>query len=235
MAGAADVPDFVTWSLWALARVGFRPSNCLPIVAVCRDELMAGFQDEVSRGWGRPFEVGALGGMVPAGRTAMRAALSHVPGEDRRHRFVAFAFPHIGVDAYGQVGRVQRRGMSRATTACGALVGFRRELRSGPVSTVLDVDDLEQSYLRGRLAALLSARGARDAGVAVPTLVELTLLARQAAVADIARHVAAAGGQEPVDLALLSGVVVHGPDGQDRVVHVHGEARIDDLVITLPT
>ena len=111
----------MTWSEWALARVGFRPSNCLPVVAVCRDELMADFGRAVTDVWGQPFEAGSLAGLVFLGRTGLQAALGHVPGEDGRHRFVVFCFPHIGIDEDGVVGRVQRRGMYRASSACGAL------------------------------------------------------------------------------------------------------------------
>ena len=55
---------------------------------MCRDELMSGFDEAVSEVWGRPFGVGALAGLVFLGRTGLQAALSHVPGEDGRHRFV---------------------------------------------------------------------------------------------------------------------------------------------------
>ena len=90
------VDDFMTWSEWALARVGFRPSNCLPVVAVCRDELMADFGRAVTDVWGQPFEAGSLAGLVFLGRTGVQAALGHVPGEDGRHRFPCLCFPHSG-------------------------------------------------------------------------------------------------------------------------------------------
>ena len=223
---AVGVDDFVTWSEWALARVGFRPSNCLALVDVCRDELMSGFQESVARVWGRPFEIGSLAAMVLVGTTGLRAALSHVPGEDGRHRFVVFVFPHIGIDE-GVIGRVQRRGLSRASTACGALAGFREQLMAGEGDFALDTDDVEQSLLRMRLARLLPADG-------VPSLLELTELVRLTAVADARRFVDLARGSEPVDVAVVSGLVVHLPDEQDQVTLVEAEVRIEQQVIRLP-
>jgi hypothetical protein len=221
------VDDFVTWSEWALARVGFRPSNTLAVVDVCRDELMADFDDAVSVVWGKPFDIGALAGMVFLGKTGLQAALSHVPGEDGRHRFVVFCFPHIGFDDEGTVGRVLRRGMSRASTACGALAAFRSELATGDRAFSLDTDDVEQSLLRMRLAPLVP-------GTEVPSLLGLTELARATAVADVRHFVDLARGSEPVDVAYISGIVVHLPEGVDRVVSVAAEVIIDDIVIALP-
>jgi hypothetical protein len=227
LTGSVPVDDFITWTEWALARVGFRPMNTLALVGVCRDELMADFDDSVEAVWGKPFDVGALAGMVLVGSTGLQAALSHVPGEDGRHRFVAFCFPHIGVDEDGTIGRVQRRGMSRASSACGALAGFRDQLVSGEREFSLDTDDVEQSLLRMRLAPLVSRAH-------VPTLLELTDLTRRCAVEDVIRFIDLARDREPVDVASISGIVVHRPDGIDHVVAVEAEVVIDGVVIPLP-
>ncbi len=221
------VEDFITWSEWALARVGFRPTNCLPVVAVCRDELMADFGRAVTDVWGQPFEAGSLAGLVFLGRTGLQAALGHVPGEDGRHRFVVFCFPHIGIDENGVVGRVQRRGMYRASSACGALASFRAQLEAGERRFELDPDDVEQSLLRMRLQGLATAD-------AIPSLPALTETARQACVEDMTRFIELARDQEPVDVAFISGVVVHLPDGVDHVADVRAEVVIDGVSVHLP-
>jgi Limiting CO2-inducible proteins B/C beta carbonyic anhydrases len=224
---SVGIADFVQWSEWALARVGFRPSNCLVLVATCRDELMSAFDIAVKEVWGGQFEVGALAGQVFLGRTGMAAALSHTPGEDGRHRLVVFCFPHVGVGAGGAVGLVQRRGISRASSACGALIAFRAQLASGDCDVSLDPHDVEQSLLRMRLSRML-----RDDRV--PTLAELTELARQAAVEDMRIYVDLARGNEPVDVAYLSGIVVHLPDGLDVVSSVTARVVIDGVPLDLP-
>lgn len=226
-----EVDDFLLWSEWALARVGFRPSNCLAVVDVCRDELMASVDESIAEVWGRPFQAGSLGALVFLGRTGLQAALGHVPGEDGRHRFVVFCLPHIGIDEHGIVGRVQRRGMHRETSACGALAAFRADLVSGREGahpgTVADPDDVEQSLLRQRLLSMIGAGE-------VPGLPALTDLARRAAVEDMRRFIDLARGSEPVDVAYLSGIVVHLPDGVECVSAVSAEVVIDGVVIDLP-
>lgn len=232
LGASVDIDDFVLWSEWALARVGFRPSNCLAVVAVCRDELMVRVDEAVARTWGRPFQAGSLGGLVFLGRTGMQAALGHVPGEDGRHRFVVFCLPHIGIDEDGTIGRVQRRGMHRATSACGALAAFRGELVDGGTREDSDADalaahDLEQALLRRRLTVAIGHGAA-------PTLPELTDLVRQASVADMRHFIDLARGSEPVDVAYISGIVLHLPDGVEHVCAVEAEVVIDGRVIALP-
>ncbi len=224
---AVELDDFLTWTEWALARVGFRPRNCLPIVATCRDELMADVDEAVAGVWGRPFQVGSLGGLVFVGRTGIQAALGHVPGEDGRHRLAVFVLPHLGIDAEGVVGRVQRRGMYRASAACGALAAFREELVAGLSEAVVDPDDVEQSFLRGRLHRALGA-------APVPELRELTELARRSTVEDMHRYIDLARGSEPVDVAYISGIVLHLPGDVDLVASVEAEVVIDGVVVPLP-
>jgi hypothetical protein len=224
---AVGLDDFLTWTEWSLARVGFRPLNCLPIVATCRDELMADVDEAVAEAWGRPFQAGALGGLVFVGRTGIQAALGHVPGEDGRHRLVVFVLPHLGIDADGVVGRVQRRGMYRASAACGALAAFRDELVEGRADVGVDPDDIEQSFLRGRLRQALGT-------APVPTLAELTELARCSAVEDMHRYIALARGSEPVDVAYISGIVLHLPRDVDLVASVEAQVDVDGVVVQLP-
>ena len=220
--GAVAAADFADWTEWALARVGFRPTNALPLVGVCRDELMLGFAAEVTRVWGPAFDIASLGGLVFLGRTGIAAALGHVPGEDGRHRFVVFCFPHIGIDEDGAVGCVRRRGMHAASTACGALAAFRDQLDGGRLDLGLDPADPEMSLLRLRL---LSALRYGD----VPDLVALTEVARQVAGADVTELVSGLGDDAPVDVAYLSGVVVHTPDGRDLVGSVMSSVVIDGI------
>jgi hypothetical protein len=223
----APLEDFVTWSEWALARVGFRPSNALALVALCRDELMSEALELIEGTWGRAFQLGSLAGLVLAGRTGLRAALAHVPGEDGRHRFVVFCLPHVGVDADGRVGSVQRRGMYRTSTACGALAAVQARLVNGESPGAVDPDDVEFSLLHRRLAAVAQ-------GTALPTLAQLTDLARRAAVDDVRRHVSMLQHSEPVDVAYIGGIVVHLPDGSDHVARVDAEVVIDQIAIRLP-
>ena len=224
------VDDFMAWSLWSLTSVGFRPINALALASLCRDELMTDVNAAIRRAWGSPFQLGALGGLSFAGRTGLQAALGHVPGEDGRHRFVVFVLPHIGVDLDGELGRVQRRGMMRESSACGALVGFRKQLLDGERDFELEERDAEQSLLRMRLCHALSNCEVGE----VPDLLSLTDLARRATVDDLHAFIDLARGREPVDVAYISGIVVHLPSGEDVIADVDAYVEIDDAVIPLP-
>ena len=227
---AVGLDDFISWSVWALRRVGFNRHNALALTSLCRDELMTDTWEAITRTWGPPFRLGALGGLSFVGRTGMQAALGHVPGEDGRHRFIAFVLPHIGVDLDGRLGRVQRRGMMRESSACGALVGFRKQLLDGERDFGLDTRDAEQSLLRMRLCHALANCEIGD----VPDLLSLTDLVRRATVDDLHEFIDLARDREPVDVAYISGLVVHLPSGEDVIAAVDAHVEIDDAVIPLP-
>lgn len=234
--GAVALPDFMLWTDWVLERFGFRPVNALALVAVCRDELMLPFRRAVRATWGPAFDAASLAALPFLGRTGIGAALGHTPGEDGRHRFVVFAFTHIGIDVDGTVGVAHRPGIRRGTTACGALVALGLELAAAapsgaapsdaPVS--LDLDDVEMSLLRARVAHVLGGRPA-------PHLVGLTELVRAEAAADLQRLVSGLGtAGRPVDHVMISGVVVHGPDGTDLVAPAAVEVVVDGVRHAVP-
>lgn len=227
---ALGVParDLARWSEWTLTRVGFRPSNVLMVLSVCRDELMLPVEDAVHEVWGPSFDASSLAGLPLLGRTGMAAALGHTPGEDGRHRFLVVTLTHVGLDEHGEVGLVARRGIRRSTSACGALVAARTRLLTGDTGQVLDPDDVEMSLLMRALA--------EDVGAgAVPDLLALTDLTRTRATAELERLVD--GLQDagaPVDHATISGIVVHGPDGDDVVVVREAFLEIDRVRTALP-
>ncbi len=49
------------------------------------------------------------------------------------------------------------------------------------------------------------------------------------------RFIELARGAEPVDVAFISGVVVHLPDGIDHVADVRADVVIDGVSVRLPT
>ncbi len=202
--GVEDVgPVDVTTLLDVLAPYGFSRDGSLPLVSVCRDELMTGFVDAVTSHWGRSFDLSSLGGLPLLGRTGLAAALGHAPDESGRHRLVVLAFPHVGVDADDGVGAVRRPGVPGTTTACGAVEVARRALHDGVSGVVVDPHDVEESLLLQRLRGVLGS-------APVPSLADLTELVRTLAVDELRLLLDdLAAGPVAVDAALLSGVVIH--------------------------
>ena len=195
------VSSLLDWTRDALAAYGFHEQTALPLVSVCRDELMFGFVDAVTAHWGHAFDLSSLAGLPLMGRTGLAAALGHAPDDDGRHRLVVFAFPHIGAD--GGIGAVHRPGVPGTTAACGAVSVARTALATGVSGVVLDPHDIEESLLVQRLRRVLGTGE-------VPDLPAVTELVRRAAVEELALLLADLSTPDiVVDWALVSGVVVH--------------------------
>ena len=228
--GALERDVFVERSTAALAEHGFLPGTTLAMIGVCRDELTFPLVDRLQGVWGPAFDLSSLAGMLFLGRTGIAAARHHSPSEDGRQRFVAFVFSHIGIDDDGNVGQCRRPGQVEASPACGALVAFRNELLSGRLDVDLDPDDLEHSLLKQRLIRALPYGH-------VPDLVALTHLARDVILADLRELVHQLEHGVETDIAVISGVQVHGSDRRGFVapgnafVHV-GRERVE-LPLTL--
>jgi hypothetical protein len=221
------VPSLLDWTRDTLAPYGFAEHTSLPLVSVCRDELMFGFVDAVTAHWGHCFDLSSLAGLPLMGRTGLGAALGHAPDDDGRHRLVVFAFPHIGAD--GGLGAVHRPGVPGTTSACGAVDVARNALLAGVSGVVLDPHDVEESLLVRRLRRTLG-----DAPV--PSLPEVTELVRAAAVSELALLLGGLSTAETVvDWALVSGVVVHGHD-EDAVSVSSATVVVDGVAehLTLP-
>jgi hypothetical protein len=223
---ATTVADFLAGSRELLVPLGFEPSTTLPLVSVCRDELMFPFIDAVAEQWGHCFDMSGLAGLPLLGRTGVAAALGHAPDAGGRHRLVAFAFPHIGIDADDEVGAVHRPGVPGATAACGAVDVARRALVRGVSGVVLDPHDVEESLLVARLRQVLGD------GV-VPGMVEVTELVRRCAVEELTYLLSGLSTSDAVvDYALLSGVVVHDADA-DHVALTSVTVSVDDRTMVV--
>jgi hypothetical protein len=197
-------------------------------VATCRDELLVGFTEMIDRSWGPHFPVGALGGMVLAGRSGIAAAVGHAP-DQRRRRFVLFVMPHLGIGLDGTIGVVHRPGQAEPSPACGPLSMFLQEVRSGELRLEYDRLDPEMSLLRTRLAPAVLRDG-------IPDLPGLTALARDVAVADL-MEVGGMTGSGRGSVAVFSGIVVHGPYGQEFVAphaaEIHGPSESGEPAVPL--
>jgi hypothetical protein len=218
------VATLLDWTRDALAPYGFQEHTSLPLVSVCRDELMFGFVDAVTAHWGHAFDLSSLAGLPLMGRTGLTAALGHAPDDDGRHRLVVFAFPHIGAD--GGIGAVHRPGVPGVTAACGAVDVARTALASGVSGVVLDPHDIEESLLVQQLRRVL---GSAD----VPDLPAVTELVRRAAVEELALLLADLSTPDlVVDWALVSGVVVHLHD-VDAVALSSARVMVDGAAVDL--
>lgn len=214
--GSRPEREFIAATARQLQAAGFSRENSLPCVGVCRDEIATPLINDVETIWGPAFQLASLAGMLTAGITGFGAAAHHAPEDDdgRRH-LIVYAMPHIAIAGDGTIGQVERPGVPDPSTACGALIGFRKELAAGTIDVALDRLDAEQSLLKQSLIPKLTYGE-------VPSLVNLTRCAADAIeedlVAMLPKLAAALGEERPTDAAIFTGIQIHGPNAANYVM-----------------
>ena len=213
--GALPGNQFVTGAQNALAPHGVIRGGALPMIATCRDELAFALTAELQRAWGGAFNMAGLAGLFTLGRTGVIAARGHAPLVDGRRTFVIFGLTHIGVDESGEVGYCERPGVPGLSRTCGALLALADALHDDDTHTsdypYLDPYDPEQSRLRERIAP-------RVADAASAELLGLTRIARELIDQDTSAVVELLRDDEiPADVAVFTGIHIHGPRGAEYV------------------
>lgn len=113
-----------------LTQRGFTPANTLFGHSVCSDEINNRKEQLIPlmvNRWQEGFTLGGLAGLPFAGKSGFGAFLHHVP--DSGKLLIIFA-PHVGIDANGRVGALQRDGQAAVSSACGAAIGAYKALQS---------------------------------------------------------------------------------------------------------
>ncbi len=215
--GAIELTDYVTRSARALGRHGFGDANTLGVVVTCRDEIATPLHTQVMQAWGKTFDGRSLAGFLSMGATGIDAALSHAPVVDGHARFALYAMPHIAISEDGVIGNVYRESLQQVSHACGSLAGVLHQLEAGHARRVIDLDDIEQSLVKGLLLTALRHGEARD-------LLAVTQLAGRLITEDVGRLVLAADPAR-YSYAVFTGVLVHGPGDVHWVHPLHAYAR----------
>jgi len=234
--GSSLEGDYIAETASLLSGKGFSKDNTIACVALCRDEVTRPLFSDVEQVWGPAFSLAGLAGMVTAGRTGLAAAIHHAPIDNGRRRFVIYAMAHIGIDAAGAIGWVDRSGIAEPSSTCGALVAFRNELQGGELVVEFDRYETEQALLKHRLLPLITYG-------TVPDLVALTKLT-VTAIEDDLQEIILSLAEEwrrtdqamPADAAMFSGIQIHGPDGVNFVwplgSHIEAGGDLSDYKFT---
>ncbi len=209
--GAFEEEAFVKRSaLTLLQDHGFTAENTLACVGVCRDELCHPLTRKIREMWGDTFDLSSLAGMPWLGRSGYSALRQHAPMIRNRLRYIFFIFTHIGIGPAGELGLCARPGRPGLVPTCGALSLILDELRAGKENIPFDTEDVERCLLRERLKREPEVDG--DIG-----LIDLTKIAHRASLTDLEDLAGTVFNPETDDIAILSGVQIHGPDGTTLV------------------
>ncbi|MDB9375657.1 hypothetical protein [Nodularia sphaerocarpa] len=201
--GSLPMADYIKKTYNALNSYGFEKGKTIGMVAICRDEITDVLIDEVIKYWGKTFNCCSLAGFVMMGRTGLAAATDHTPIIDGIRRFTFYAMPHIAISKNGEIGKVYREGIQKASHACGALEGIVKELQSGHLQLMTDMQDIEQSIIRQKI---LSAIKYGDK----PDLVEITKLASKIISQDVDKLLTSLDNSI-FNYAVMTGIQIHGP------------------------
>jgi hypothetical protein len=232
--GARIQAEVASESIEALRELGLGPDSAIACLAICRDEICQSMASNVERVWGPTFNLAGLAGMIFAGNTGFAAAEAHSPNLDGRERYVFFAAPHIAIGPGGEPGLCTRAHRAGPSSACGALVALLGEIRKGELGPFDDPDDVELGLIRARL-------GRRFVGTAQPELdlISLTGAAHDVIREDLERTVAATVDKAKADYAVITGIQIHGPDGenyvQPRVAYAIVDGKRHDLALAQET
>ncbi len=197
--------DFIKKTYAALKELGFNDDNTIAATCICRDEISQTLRSIIKHMWGEAFNLSSLAGMFFAGKTGLAAAMHHAPIVAGKERYVFYALPHVAIDADGKLGVCRREGREGASTACGALNAFQKEMAGGKLNLTMDNEDVEQSLIRMRLLREIPYGN-------VPDLLELTKITQTAIQADIENTLKKVVDTNKSDYAVITGIQVHGPE-----------------------
>ncbi len=207
--GSIPLEEFMHVTYDKLLDFGFNDDNTFACVSACRDEIVMPLIDLTFKVWGEVFNFSSLAGSLTIGKTGFAAASSHAPIIDGLERYVFIAMPHIAISKDGEIGVVYREGREGASHACGALEAIVNEIEGGKLRLQLDMDDIEQSILKTKIFEKLNY-GEK------PDLVSITKITHEIICEDLERLIDVAE-KEPFDYAVLTGVLIHGPDETNYV------------------
>jgi len=140
---SSDADEAIAKTLY---RRGFTPKNTILAHSICSDEVNNAPEQLVPlmmKRWEEGFSLGGLAGVPFAGKSGFAACLHHVP--DNGKLLIMFA-PHVGIDATGKLGALQRDGQVKVSSACGAAVGAYKALQTKAAASVPDNEADPESF-----------------------------------------------------------------------------------------
>mmetsp|Transcript_22944 Transcript_22944/g.35095 ORF Transcript_22944/g.35095 Transcript_22944/m.35095 type:complete len:583 (+) Transcript_22944:75-1823(+) len=100
-----------------LSEHGYEKSKTLLATSLCCDEVNRDLEEYLAVKFNRHFAMGGLAGFAFGGITSFGAMASHIP---HGGSCVIVYGPHVGIDADGNVGKVNRRGHHESDACCGS-------------------------------------------------------------------------------------------------------------------
>lgn len=187
--------------------------NCLVATSLCCDEVNRPLEKDLKGLYGQYFSMGGLAGFPFGGVTGFGAMAHHIP--DGGSCLVVYG-PHVGIDADGNVGSIDRRGRQKAGACCGSAVaacGYVKKVLEGKINEAKppkDPLDAQQTFVGSMLLPHAErVHGADDPMVELPyAMYDAQDEFIRQIVSKGCSHVAGEG-----KIALLGGIQINTPPG----------------------
>lgn len=209
--------DFVRHTYHLLLKYGFDKGNTLVCVGLCHDEVTHSLRKEIRKMWGDVFNLASVAGLFFVSQRRCSTINQAIALPEEGTRYILYTMPHITIGVNGEISLCQRPSLAGASSACGALVAFRRELASGYLSIELDPHDRKKSRLKQSLSEKVKSGQ-------VPCLVSLTKLTHKIILEDLKQMIElVASTTDPPhqafqrQYAILGGIQIHGPDQRNYI------------------
>lgn len=129
----------------------------LVATSLCCDEVNRPLEKSLAKQYDEPFVMGGLAGFPFGGVTSFGAMAHHIP--DGGSCLVVYG-PHVGVDTFGSIGTVNRRGRAKGGACCGSAAAALGNVRKGGMvpkapgdaPPMIDSLDAQQAYVNSQLA-----------------------------------------------------------------------------------
>jgi hypothetical protein len=192
-------------------------TNSLVATSLCCDEVNRPLEKELAKAYNEPFVMGGLAGFPFGGVTSFGAMAHHIP--DGGSCLVVYG-PHVGVDSYGSIGTVNRRGRAKGGACCGSAAAALGKIRKGQMVPMAageaeappptDSLDAQQAYVNTQLAPYAQRLlAADDRNVELP----YALYDAQKAMMETIVSKGAGAMEGNGYIALLGGIQINTPDG----------------------
>lgn len=214
---ALGIDDFLNRLEIALYAYGINGDNSIAMVNLCRDEITQSLKNKIDLVFGSSFNTNGLGGVLTCGVTGVSAGLSHAPVSkgSGKERYVFFSFPHISIDATGEVGAISRPGRPGSSCACGALNKALVDIKTEGIDANCKIPgvheplDPEFTILKQRLARRLRYDGLGEDYVSSMNLVQLTKVAERTISDDLNYLISQTVDPKKADYAVVTGIQIH--------------------------
>jgi len=132
-------------------------STTLVATSLCCDEVNRPLEKALAKQYDEPFVMGGLAGFPFGGITSFGAMAHHIP--DGGSCLVVYG-PHVGVDSFGTIGTVNRRGRAKGGACCGSAAAALGNVRKGAMvpkegdagsPPMIDSLDAQQAYVNAQL------------------------------------------------------------------------------------